>query len=214
MITVQTDSRDVCAVTYVGVRSNAFRAINHSIKPNFQPKSIPPPFLFASPLLSLPIIWIRESKLNLFYKRRIIDPLKVFIIIIYSLFQKQLKIIINRISSERVRTFANSASIDHLCSNRARTCVCVCVTKSHGKNVAYLAGHVSFYPCTRFNSWDLKILRVPTFHLKVTSSSIYHKASLLLLLRSVNLCNPLPWNVEIGIRLEGEGEALVSRPVH
>lgn len=127
MITVQTDSRDVCAVTYVGVRSNAFRAINHSIKPNFQPKSIPPPFLFASPLLSLPIIWIRESKLNLFYKRRIIDPLKVFIIIIYSLFQKQLKIIINRISSERVRTFANSASIDHLCSNRARTCVCVCV---------------------------------------------------------------------------------------
>lgn len=139
----------------------------------------PSPHLFASPLLSLPIIWIRESKLNLFYKRRIIDPLKVFIIIIYSLFQKQLKIIINRISSERVRTFANSASIDHLCSNRARTCVCVCVcvTKSHGKNVAYLAGHVSFYPCTRFNSWDLKILRVPTFHLKVTSSSAYRKAS-------------------------------------
>lgn len=82
-------------------------------------------------------------------------------------------------------------------------CVCACHrAESHGgKNVAYLAGHVSFYPCSRFNSWDLKIRRVPTFHLRVASSSTYRRASLLLL-RPVNLRNPLPWNVEIGIRLE------------
>lgn len=88
-------------------------------------------------------------------------------------------------------------------------CVCVRVTESRatgngGKNVAYLAGHVSFYPCSRFNSWDLKIRRVPTFHLRVASSSTYRRASLLLL-RPVNLRNPLPWNVEIGIRLEARG---------
>lgn len=88
-------------------------------------------------------------------------------------------------------------------------CVCVRVTEPRatgngGKNVAYLAGHVSFYPCSRFNSWDLKIRRVPTFHLRVASSSIYRRASLLLL-RPVNLRNPFPWNVEIGIRLEARG---------
>lgn len=88
-------------------------------------------------------------------------------------------------------------------------CVCVRVTESRatgngGKNVAYLAGHVSFYPCSRFNSWDLKIRRVPTFHLRVASSSTYRRSSLLLL-RPVNLRNPLPWNVEIGIRLEARG---------
>lgn len=88
-------------------------------------------------------------------------------------------------------------------------CVCVRVTESRatrngGKNVAYLAGHVSFYPCSRFNSWDLKIRRVPTFHLRVASSSTYRRASLLLLC-PVNLRNPLPWNVEIGIRLEARG---------
>lgn len=150
----------------------------------------------TSPLLSLPTIWIREwnsrgkgdtdrmleifdleSILQTMYHR--IDPsfhLR-FSLLIYSLFPEITdNFIINGISSksEQVRganfrkfSFDRSALIA-----RARVSPTQEPRDPSGKNVAYLAGHVSFYPCSRLNSWDLKIRRVPTFHLKVTSSSI------------------------------------------
>lgn len=77
MITVQTDSRDVCAVmrVYVGVRSNVSRDRRFDLA-KLPPKIHLPAFLF-SPLAFFPsqrFEFVNEVQPNLSYKRYIIDP--------------------------------------------------------------------------------------------------------------------------------------------